>query len=503
MKYNFHTNNFEEQDLFPHKIAIAGSDTDLSWQDLAHQCELLQQIFKKLQIPIGHPVLIYGHKEALFPVAMLACIQANIPYIPIDKIYPIERVKKIIESTGSQILINCSNHKLDISIPVCINYQLTIENIQTPDYSSAIYGNTADPLRYIMFTSGSTGQPKGVLISKSSLLTFVDWAAQDFKFNQHDVFLNQAPFTFDVSLCDVLNAFMHGATLVLTSNEIVKNQDLFLQRINQYQCSVWTSTPSFAFLFLRHQNFNSSYLLHLKCFLFMGEPLPHRTCVILKKAFNGISILNAYGPTEATIVTTLIEITDDILQKYSLLPIGKPMPASELLIEKNNEHNLEGEIIIVGNHVADGYFKDKSLSAKKFVYHKALKAFKTGDLGYYKDGLLFCVGRNDDQVKMNGFRIELNEINTLILKHNNVEDAICVGLSRNAEVKKIIAFVILKQNKLASESINEIKATIQNSLPYYMMPGDFVPVDSFPLGTSHKVDKNKLVAQYLKEQLGQ
>lgn len=503
MKYNFHKNTFEEQDLHPDKIAIAGSDTDLTWHDLAEKCHQLQLIFKKLQIPVGHPVVIYGHKEALFPVAMIACMQANIPYIPIDKIYPIERVKKIVDSTGSQIIINCSNQTIDISVPVCINHQLHIETNQTPNYIHSIYGNTADPLRYIMFTSGSTGEPKGVLIAKSSLLTFVEWAAQDFRFTAHDVFMNQAPFTFDVSLCDVLNAFMRGATLVLTANDIVKNQNLFLQRIKQYQCSVWTSTPSFAFLFLRHLNFNSAYLSHLKSFLFMGEPLPNRTGVLLKKAFEEISILNAYGPTEATIVTTLLEITDDILQKYPLIPIGKPMPTSQLLIEKINENDTEGEIIIVGNHVADGYFKDEQLSSKKFVAYNNTKGFKTGDLGYYQDDLLFCIGRNDDQVKMNGFRIELNEISTQILKHNNVDDAICVGLSRNNEVKKIIAFIILKQNELKTESIYEIKLSIEKSLPYYMMPGDFVTLENFPVGTSHKVDKKKLTEQYLKEQLGE
>jgi D-alanine--poly(phosphoribitol) ligase subunit 1 len=234
----------------------------------------------------------------------------------------------------------------------------------------------------------------------------------------------------------------------------------------------------------------------------MGEPLPNRTCVQLKKAFEDVTILNAYGPTEATIVTTLIEITDEVIQKYPLLPIGKPMPASQLLIEKNNEHETEGEIIIVGNHVADGYFKDELLSHKKFISYHTKKGFKTGDLGYYQDNLLFCIGRNDDQVKMNGFRIELNEISTQILKHNNVDDAICVGLSRNNEVKKLIAFIMLKQSELAKESINEIKTNIEKSLPYYMMPGDFVIVDHFPVGTSHKVDKNKLIADYLKVQLG-
>lgn len=345
-------------------------------------------------------------------------------------------------------------------------------------------------------------EPKGVLISKSSLLTFVTWAQKDFNFSEQDVFMNQAPFTFDVSLCDILNAFMRGSTLVLTSNEILKNQDDFIQRIKKYQCSVWTSTPSFAYLFLRHANFNATHLPQLKTFLFMGEPLPNRTCVSLKQAFNQVVLLNAYGPTEATIVTTLIEITDEIIQKYPLLPIGKPMPASQLLVHKINEQEKEGEIIIVGNHVSDGYFKDEALTSKKFYIHNNTKAFRTGDLGYYQDDLLFCLGRNDDQVKMNGFRIELDEISQVILKNKKLADAICVGLSRNNEVKKIIAFIIIKQACNTQELIHEIKQHLQNNLPYYMIPGDILIVDSFPVNVSHKVDKNKLIEQYLKVQLG-
>jgi D-alanine--poly(phosphoribitol) ligase subunit 1 len=502
MKYNFHKNIFEDHELFPDKIAIAGSDKEISWKELEAQCIQLSAIFKTLQIPKGHPIVIYGHKEAIFPAAMLACIHADIPYIPIDKIYPIERVKKIAENTKAQILINCSEDALAVEFAITINASLEIIQNSAPDYQNKVYGNSSDPLRYIMFTSGSTGEPKGVLISKSSLLTFVTWAQKDFNFSEQDVFMNQAPFTFDVSLCDLLNAFMHGTTLVLTSNEILKNQDAFIQRIKHYQCSVWTSTPSFAYLFLRHPNFNATHLPHLKTFLFMGEPLPNRTCVSLKQAFNQVVILNAYGPTEATIVTTLIEITDEIIQKYPLLPIGKPMPASQLLVHKINEQENEGEIIIVGNHVSDGYFKDEALSAKKFYFHENKKAFKTGDLGYYQDDLLFCLGRNDDQVKMNGFRIELDEISQVILKNEMLADAICVGLSRNNEVKKIIAFIIIKQACNTQELIHEIKQNLQNNLPYYMMPGEVVIVDSFPVNVSHKVDKNKLIEQYLKVQLG-
>jgi D-alanine--poly(phosphoribitol) ligase subunit 1 len=394
MKYNFHLKQFTDTESNPHKIAIAGSDHDIDWQTLQSQTLQLATQFKILKIPQGHPVIIYGHKEQLFPVAMLACMHANIPYIPIDKIYPKDRIKKIIEATGAQVLINCSEELLDIPFAITINSKLETKIQTTPDYKNRVYGHATDPLQYIMFTSGSTGEPKGVQINQSSVLTFINWASKDFGFHSTDVFLNQAPFTFDVSLCDVLNAFMHGGTLVLTSTEIVKNQDAFIHRLAHYKCSVWTSTPSFAYLFLRHPNFNSTYLPCLHSFLFMGEELPVRTIGILKNNFKA-RVLNAYGPTEATIVTTFVDITDELLKKYPTAPIGFPMPDSELLIEKENPDQKEGELIIVGDHVSVGYFKREVLNTEKFFIHNGKRAFRTGDIAYYEDRMLFFLGRND------------------------------------------------------------------------------------------------------------
>lgn len=501
MKYDFHKKEFIESNFNSDKIAIAGSDIDISWNELKLKVDSLCEEFKKLAIPSGHPIIIYGHKEHFFPVAILACIHSGIPYIPIDKIYPIDRIKKIIDVTGSQIVLNCSDQILEIEFPIAINSRLETKINYTPDYTNRTYENAEDPLQYIMFTSGSTGEPKGVQITRNSILTFVDWAIKDFGFNSEDVFMNQAPFTFDVSLCDILNSFAKGGTLVLNSTEIVKDQQAFLERIAKYKCTVWTSTPSFAFLFLRHPGFRSDKLSSLKTFLFMGEELPNRTCGILKTNFQQARILNAYGPTEATIVTTLVEITDEVIKQYPSLPIGFPMPASELLIEKTNPESKEGELIIVGDHVSIGYFKNEEHNKEKFFIHNGKRAFKTGDLAYYENGMVFYLGRNDDQVKMHGFRIELNEISNVICKHDQVSDAVTVPLKRNNEVKKIISFIILKPDS-SSETKQTIIPFLETQLPYYMIPGDVIIVNEFPHSVSHKIDKNKLVADYILEQTG-
>ncbi len=500
MKYDLKACKFIETEIDPTKLAIAGSDTEIDWQTLKIKTEKLAELFKELHIPQGNPIIIYGHKECFYPLVILACIHSKTTYIPIDRIYPVERIKKIIEITGAQVLINCSNQPLDVEIAITIDADLKQTIHHSPDHKTKTDHDPSDPLQYIMFTSGSTGEPKGVQITRNSILAFIDWVKKDFSFSSDDVFMNQAPFTFDVSLCDVLNTFAHGASLVLISTDMVKDQNEFFDRLNKYKCSVWTSTPSFVFLFLRHPDFKTVNIPSLRTFLFIGEELPNRTCASLKNSFANARILNAYGPTEATIVTTLIEITNDIIKKYPLLPIGYPMDGSILYVEKSDPNEKEGELIIVGEHVSIGYFKREEFNKEKFFTHKGMRAFRSGDVAYYEDGMLFCLGRNDDQIKMNGFRIELNEISQTICKNNLVSDAVTVALKRNNEVKKIISFVMMKTPIEKEELLKELMPSMEKSLPYYMIPGDISIVSNFPYSSSHKIDKNKLIEEYLKKQ---
>jgi D-alanine--poly(phosphoribitol) ligase subunit 1 len=499
MKYDFNQQSFLELDHAIDKAAIIGSDTTVSWKELHEQVDRLTQLFSELAIPKGHPVMIYGHKESGFPVVMLACYHADITYIPIDIVYPIERIRTIAAATGSQVLICTSDLQPEVDFSVVIDRNLHPTIHQQPVYSPIDTNHSDDTLQYIIFTSGSTGEPKGVQITKSSIQTFVDWASVDFGFSENDVLMNQAPFSFDVSLCDVLNAFVRGATLVLSSGDQVKDQDGFLKRLAATRCSVWTSTPSFLYLFLRHENFHAGNLPAINTFLFMGEELPNRTCALLKQLFPEARILNAYGPTEATIVTTLIEITDEIIRDYPLLPIGYAMPGSTLLIDKPDSEAKEGELIIVGNHVSIVYYTRPELNAEKFLLHNGQRAFKTGDLAFFEGDLLFCLGRNDDQVKLHGYRIELNEISNVLCKHTLVSDAVSIALKRGNEVKKIISFVIpASESELPTRE--QLSGFLAEQLPYYMVPGDIALVADFPYNGNHKIDKNQLTERYVKRQ---
>jgi D-alanine--poly(phosphoribitol) ligase subunit 1 len=503
MNYNFQLKQFVALHESPEKIAISASNENISWQQLKNKVEELSVVFQTLSIPANHPIIIYGHKESLFPIAMLACIHSGIAYIPVDTIYPVERIQHIISKTGAQIIINCSNSILDIKIPIVINNQLIVKTNFSIDYTGKIYPVEDDLLQYIIFTSGSTGEPKGVQITYKSLLSFINWAQQDFDIHSSDVIMSQALFSFDLSMWDFAVCLSAGATLVMISSELIKNQDVFINHIAKYKCTVWTSTPSFAFLFLRNPSFNSEKLPSLKRFYLMGEMLPSKTVISLKQLFgNNAKVFNAYGPTETTIITSLVEITEEILSKYTLLPIGYPMPGSELIIEKESSKNKEGELIISGNHVSIGYFKNEELNNRKFFIHEGKRAFKSGDIVYLENGLLFFIGRNDDQIKMHGFRIELDEISNTIRKNSFVADAVTVPLKRNNEVKKLVSFILVSSQEEPLFLKQQLSNFLSGLLPYYMVPSDIVIVNAFPFTSNHKIDKNKLISDYLQLYIG-
>ena len=499
MRFVFYTNNFDEASVKPAKLAIAGSDGDLSWGELQQVVEKYCELFAQLNIPKGHPVILRGHKEAYFMAAMLAAVKCEIPYIPLDNIVPFERVKKIKEITGSQVLIYFGEKNIDLDLAIEINGELNVKKNASPKYSDEnIFWFPEDPLFYIMFTSGSTGEPKGVQITRAAVCSYLEWMERDYGFSNEDIFINQAPFSFDLSVYEVMFSLHLGGSIILNENAIAKSTLLFVDRIKKFKGSVWISTPSFAYLFFLEPTFNAKNLPEIKTFLFCGEELPNRTAKKLLELFPGARVLNSYGPTEATVSTTLVSIDEKMIKEDPILPVGFPKNTCEILIlNEENDTTQPGEIIIAGDNVSIGYLKDPELNAEKFYLHKGKRAYRTGDFGYIKNGMLYFNGRKDEQVKLNGYRIELGDINAQICKLDFVDDAVTVPFRIGLTVKKIVSFVKLKNVSNEAVSKKKIKERLIKYLPEYMVPGDIKILKDFPHSSNHKIDKKKLIEIYM------
>lgn len=494
MRFCFNSFDFVEHSFLPEKTAIIGSNTTVSWIEFSKQVsDLVTFIEKQNWHKTASPIIIYGHKQTEMIIAFYACIKLGIPYVPIDIAYPKDRIQKVIEASNSQRLINCTTETLEWNSLAEIKWETNQWIISKNNNDLFSVAPLTDPLVYLIFTSGSTGEPKGVQISRAAIQTFVRWMSLDFGFTQDAVFTNVALFSFDLSVFEVMTFSALGATLLLNENVVIEDPSKLLIRIEAFGGTVLVATPSYAIRLIRmEEEAKKSPLTH---FLFCGEVLPHHLAKTLKKLYSKAIIFNTYGPTEATVASTFIEIDEKIIAAYNPLPVGFSKPESDLLLE--NE-----EIVIIGDNVSLGYVNRPDLNQQKFFISNGKRAFRTGDLGYFLDGMLFCKGRNDDQIKLHGYRIELNEITAKLNEIDFIFQAETIALRRNDEVKKIVSLVQLDISKTQdlTDFKKEIISHLSKNLPQYMIPSDFKLVEIIPLNQNGKSDKKELERIYLSKE---
>lgn len=447
----------------PQQLAISGSDEAITWQQLSVAVTDWAQRYQQCNQPAGTPVVLYGHQQAEFAVALYSCLLHNIPYIPVDCIYPQERLKEICQLANAPFYY-------DVAAKKFIATGITGQVLAEPD------------LAYIMFTSGSTGKPKGVQIGRESVWHFMKWVSQDFSLPEKPVLMNHAVFSFDLSLIPLLANLATGGHIVLNAKEDIAAEN-WLDRLKANDVSVWVSTPSFAYQRLLSPQFNSDYLPELNVFIFIGEVLNKALVKQLRRRFPQAKILNSYGPTEATIATTVVEITDEILNNDNpLLPVGVMMPDTHM------EITTDGELIIWGKNVMRGYLGLPQENATKLLRRESeeYRGYRTGDLGY-EDGLIYCQGRNDSQIKLNGYRIEINEIENRLLAMSGISEAVVLPLMKSCgSVLRIAAFCV---TDLAPEVI---KTSLSKVIPHYMVPSQIIIKDALPLNPNGKIDRKLL-----------
>ncbi len=489
MKFSFLDKDFIEQDVDPGKPAVIGEGKQLSWSEFEREVNAFCAYFKaKNWHEQQFPVILYGHKEVEMIVAVYALMKLEVAYIPADVAYPKERIASIRQIAQSRLVVNCTDTALAMEHTTEVRFSAGELAVLQESETVSRVSKPADPLVYLIFTSGSTGEPKGVQISTEAVRDFTQWMTEDFGFSAEDIFINIALFSFDLSVYELMTFGALGATLLLNSKQTTENPELLMARIEQFGGTVWVSTPSFAFIYSRIDE--TAQLESLRYFLFCGELLPHPLAKSLVAKFPKAIVYNTYGPTEATVATTLVKIDQSILDTYNPLPVGSSKPRSRIVIDND-------EIVIVGKNVSLGYLNRPDLNAEKFISIEGERAFKTGDQGYMQDGMLFFKGRNDDQVKLHGYRIELNEITSRLNGIDFVLQAETIALKRNEEVKKIVSLVKLRPQAGDEDLRPEIIRQLSEVLPQYMIPSDIKIVAEIPLNQNGKADKKALEGIYL------
>ena len=447
------------------KIAYIIEDNSITYEELFNKASTYADYLKRQD---SSPVIIYGEKSIDYYIAMISCLIAKRAYIPVSVNTPKERLKDIIKISKSSLMI--TNNKIELTnIKKC-----KLEDLINYKFNKIVENN--NDIAYIIFTSGSTGIPKGVPIKYSNLFNFATWISSLKPLcNYKNInVLNQANFSFDLSVTDMYYSLFNGHTLISINNDFINNYNEIFDVIKKVDLMV--VTPTFMKLCLINKEFNNNYFDRLKCIYFCGETLDKKIVEDLFLRFNDLKIINAYGPTEATSAVTAINITRDML-KYDILPVGDIKNSATEIVIVNNE------IVLKGKNVFSGYLNNNNGG---YYNENGIDCYKTNDMGYIIDNKLYFKGRMDNQIKYKGYRIELDDIELNIKKIKQVKDCVVVPIYDKDIIKYLKAYVIV------SKSIN-IKKELEKLIPKYMIPKIIIICDELPINDNLKIDRKSLL----------
>jgi non-ribosomal peptide synthetase-like protein len=488
----FLENYFENSALsFPNNIAIEEGEKQYTYLETERKANQLANYLKGLSIGPEDKVTILLPRCAEVTIAMLGVLKAGAAYIPLDPEIPADRVNFIMEDANAQLLIT-SDEILDriggqlASFPIFNIDRQSAELDGYPDTKPQMEGRSGDNLCYMIYTSGTTGKPKGVLLMHKNAVTYVQGARKIYPIDETDRALQGFSVSFDASVEEIWVPLSAGATLVVGTFDIMRSGDRFSQILQGLGITFLSCAPTLLSMV-------KDDIPSLKILIFGGEVCPRD--IANRWCKEGRTVYNTYGPTEATVIATY-----SILHPCQEVTIGKALDGYDVLLVDDNldvitETGKEGEILIGGDSIARGYLNREDLTAKKFIATdrycgKMKRYYRTGDLAKYNaDGDLLFIGRADAQVKVRGFRVELAEIEGLLMQNDAVQAA---AVTLDKDTQQLAAFVVLRKGKTLDRAV--VAKQLRLLLPYYMIPSTLDEIDQLPMTSSQKIDRKRLPA---------
>lgn len=440
-------------------IAIIHRDRRISYAELWAMSESIGAWMEK-HLTTDAPILIYGDKDIEIVAIMIAALKTGRPYVPMDIAFPTGRVQKIATITQGEVLFNVSDTKLDVSsdsLRYCINKSALADIVSDAplkdiDESKWVEG---DDICYILFTSGSTGEPKGVQISKKNIISFTD-CFQQYATIGGQIVLNQISYSFDVSVIQLYIYMSQGKSLFCIDKEMIFDFKSLFSYLSSGNIASWISTPAFIEMCAANDEFNQSFLPNMEKIILAGEILTKKLVSNLWGKFPKATVINGYGPTEGTVLLTCCLITKKMMDdNKNMLPIGYILNGITYTIDKTVEvsddckNGIEiekGELIVSGKNISKGYYKNQQATQKSFFVKEGdiYPSYRTGDIVYERERLLYFCGRKDFQIKLNGYRIELDDIAENINKIDGVQNNVVIPVYADGKIKHLAAFVKLK-----------------------------------------------------------
>ncbi|MEQ1869535.1 MAG: amino acid adenylation domain-containing protein [Vicinamibacterales bacterium] len=494
---------------FPERTAVVDpSGRRLSYAELNQQSDALAAFLANRGIVKGDRVGVVMPKSAAGIVSLFAIMKAGAAYVPVDPLAPAERGRRILTDCQIRALITDERRlavaPTDQDAPATIVVVGSQTTVNGCDQFEAIVATSAarltrpralSDLAYILYTSGSTGIPKGVMLTHENAVSFVDWCSSVFEPNENDRFGNHAPFHFDLSVLDIYVSLKHGATLFLVSEDLGKSPKDLARFIALNALTIWYSTPSILTLLLQFGHLNELDFSSLRIVLFAGEVFPVKHLRALVEQWPWPAFYNLYGPTE-TNVCTFAKIPAAIpADREAPYPIGPACShcASLVLNDERQEveTGAEGLLYISGPSVFVGYWNRPTEDAAAFLERDGVRWYNTGDVVTWgADGFIYA-GRRDRMVKRRGYRIELGEIERALYLHPTLQEVAVLATADADAGIRIVAFASGRPGQ-PTPSLIELKQFCATKVPAYMIPDQFVVQQQLPRTSTDKVDYQSL-----------
>ncbi len=474
----------------PDVIAVASAGRSLTYRQLDQRSNQLARHLRALGVTTETLVGIAVERSLEMMVGLLAILKAGGAYVPMDPSYPVQRIALMIEDSEAPVILATEHTRSRLG--------KTARHIVSIDGDAdAIAQNSTHPvssigtgqnLAYVIYTSGSTGKPKGVMIEHRNVVNF--FTGMDRAIGvEPGVWLAVTSISFDISVLELFWTLTRGFRVIIHGDE---GTQTIPNEIRAYGVTHMQSTPSLARMIAVNPD-GLAVLGQLKQLFLGGEALPPSLVRLLRQKFHG-AMNNMYGPTETTIWSTTFRITGD----SDSIPIGKPIANTQVYVLDSRLQQVAagevGDLYIGGEGVVRGYWKRPDLTTEKFVsdpFQPGSRMYRTGDIArFLPDGNLEFLGRADFQVKLRGFRIEIGEIEAALENQEGVDQAVVVAREFKPDDKRLVAYVVPKPGTRLK--IADLRGALAATLPEYMVPSNFVLLDSLPLTANGKIDRNAL-----------
>lgn len=481
----------------PDKTAYANETEEYTFRQVFEQSRSVGTFIRKRGV-YKKPVAVFMERHPKTIIAFLGVITAGCFYVPIDEEMPESRIEKILHNCRPDLMIcDESTREKAKAFPfqgeICL-YDEMMQTKEDADILDKIRQNAldTDPI-YIVFTSGSTGAPKGVAACHRSVTDYIEQLSEVLEFREDTVFANQTPLYFDACLKEIYPVLKFGATMYLVPKRLFLFPVNLVEFLNRYKINTICWVVSALTMISSFGTFQIVKPKYLRTVAFGSEVFPVKQFRIWKEALPEASFTNLYGPTEGTGMCCYYHVNRP-LKENEAIPIGKPFQNTEiLLLDEENKRAKEGEICIRGTSVTLGYYNDPEKTSEVFVQNPFNTSYpeiiyRTGDLGRYNDyGELVFVSRKDNQIKHMGHRIELGEIEANV---SRIEEIRMCGCIYEEEKGKIVLYYV------GGMSEKELLLKLKQMLPRYMTPNRVIQIKEMPFTANGKIDRVLLKNKY-------